>query len=109
MTDIDEALDNLIDALLETDEYIRYTRARKDLDQHPDIKEKVDEFRRRNFELQTSDLDGPRLMEQMDKFEREYEQFRSNPLVYKFLESELAFVRLMQGIYGSIMESIDFE
>ncbi len=109
MREIDEALDGLIDALLETEEYSDYQKAKSELYRYPDLKDQVDEFRERNFELQQSDLDQDRLMEEIEKIEKEYEDFRANPIVNRFLASELAFVRLMQGIYESIMENIDFE
>ena len=42
-------------------------------------------------------------------FEREYSEFRANPLVNDFLEAELALCRMMQGLYISITEAINFD
>lgn len=106
---VEEALDTLIDAILETDEFEKYQDAKSELSRDPNLKLQVDEFRRRNFDLQQSNLDSKRLMEEIDRFEKEYETFRANPVVHRFLSSELAFTRLMQHVYGSIMENIDFE
>lgn len=107
--EFEEALDGFIESILECNEYKDYEKSKNELMRYPDLKEKVDEFRQRNYELQTSNLDGNRLMEEMDKFERDYESFRSNPLVYKFLASELAFIKLMQYVYETITDSIEFE
>ena len=109
MREIDEALDGLIDALLETEEYCDYQKAKAELYRYPGLKDQVDEFRQRNFRLQQLELDSDAMMAEIEKFEREYESFRANPIVNRFLSCELAFVRLMQGIYESIMENIDFE
>ena len=78
------------------------------LKEQPEYYRKVNEFRQRNYEMQNAtQVDD--LFEKMDAFEREYEAFRENPLVDKFLSSELAFCRMMQKIDLSIMEELDFE
>lgn len=109
MSEIDNALDNLIEAIRESDEYNNYQALLDKLGRYPELKQKVDEFRERNFELQQSDIDAEQLMAETDRFEREYEKFRSDPLVHRFLASELAFCRMMQGIFEEIMESIHFD
>ena len=79
---------------------------RERVKQYPDLKKQIDEFRRRNFEMQNSeDL----VFEKIEFFEKEYEDFRDNPLVADFLEAELAFCRMMQRHYGEVMRAIDFE
>ena len=42
-------------------------------------------------------------------FEKEYENFRQQPLVADFLAAELALCRMMQDIFGDITEALDFE
>ena len=54
-------------------------------------------------------MDPKQLAWELDKFEREYEQFRANPKVHNFLARELAFIRLMQGIVDEVMDAIDFD
>jgi hypothetical protein len=49
------------------------------------------------------------VFEKIEFFEKEYEDFRDNPLVADFLEAELAFCRMMQRHYGEVMRAIDFE
>jgi len=109
MNEVYEALDDLIDAITESDEYIQYHRMKKALNEDIELKVKVDEFRRKNFELQNSQMEPGRLMEEIDKFERENEEFRTIPLVHDFLSSELAFVKMMQTIYSELIENIDFD
>lgn len=109
MTDIDEELDSFIDTIIETKEYKDYKNALSALSAYPEVKAQIDELRRRNYEIQQSDMDPQRLMQEMDKLENEYESFRADPKVNNFLASELAFIKLMQYIYSAIMESVEFE
>ena len=70
--------------------------------------DKVNEYRRKNFELQNT-ADSDALFDRMEAFEKEYEKFRENPLVDDFLRAELAFCRMMQDINIRITEAMHFE
>lgn len=72
------------------------------------MREKIDEYRVRNFELQNS-VQTEDLLDKLDAFEREYEKFREDPLVEEFLDAELAFCRMMQEIDVKLAEAMDFE
>ena len=109
MSNVSDAVDGLVEAILERDEYNRYQGILQKLKRYPELKEKVDEFRLRNFELQNSDMDRYRLMEETDRSEKEYAKLRSDPMVNRFLSEELAFCKMMQGVFGEIMQAIDFE
>ena len=73
--------------------------------QYPDLKKQIDEFRYRNFKLQ-NETDADRLFD-----EREYEEFRKNPIVSDFLAAELAFCRMYQEIQSDLGEAFakDFD
>ena len=78
--------------------------------QYPDLKKQIDEFRYRNFKLQ-NETDADRLFDETDRFEREYEEFRKNPIVSDFLAAELAFCRMYQEIQSVLGEAFakDFD
>lgn len=103
---LEGAVDALITAILEGEEYVAY---REELDrvlQIPGLKAQIDEFRRRNYELQyRMDID----FDKLDRFEKEYENFRSNPAVSDFLAAELAFCKRMQEIETRVTEALDFQ
>lgn len=101
-----QSLQAYIDKILESEEYREYARLRDLVKQDAQLREKINEFRIRNFEMQVS-LD--RVFERMESFEREYEEFLENPLVAEFLEAELAFCRMMQRNNTVIMDAIDFD
>ena len=101
-----QALQAYIDALLETPEYKEYAVQKERVKQYPELKARIDEFRTRNFEMQTS---KDMVFEMIEAFEKEYRDFRENPLVNDFLAAELAFCRMLQNNNARITDAIDFE
>lgn len=103
---LDETVGLLLEAILQCEEYLAYRAELEKVRQFPELKEQIDEFRKRNYVLQTSaDID----FDKLDRFEKEYEDFRSNPLVSDFLAAELAFCRRMQGIENRVTAGLDFQ
>ena len=106
MSNIDRAMNQLILAIRESDTYREYLTQLEKVKAYPDLKKQIDDYRARNFELQTS---SDVRFEQIDQFEKEYEGFRENPFVSDFLAAELAFCRMMQDINIRITEAMHFE
>lgn len=106
MKHIDAATDEFIAVILSTDAYRNYRRELERVKQEPGLKEQIDEYRKRNYEFQASpDIDFNRL----DHFEKEYENFRANPIVADFLAAELDLCRMMQRINTRITAELNFE
>lgn len=106
MRDVEEEMLRYIDAIKATEEYREYERQKERVRQYPELKAQIDEYRRRNFEMQMS---GDNVFERMERFEQEYAGFRENPVVADFLAAELAFCRMMQELNIEITESLNFE
>ena len=106
--EVQEALEQLAQAIKDSDIYREYRRQSEKVDNTGDMREKIDEYRVRNFELQNS-VQTEDLLDKLDAFEREYEKFREDPLVEEFLDAELAFCRMMQEIGVKLAEAMDFE
>lgn len=106
MNNIDSATDEFISAILETDVYKSFAQELAKVKLQPGLKAQIDNFRRRNHEMQMSaDMDFNKL----DRFEKEYEDFRSDPLVADFLEAEVDLCRMIQRINTRIVSGINFE
>lgn len=105
---IQVASEKFVSIIKETEAYRRYYHQLGKIKKNPELYDKVNEFRHRNFEIQNNHQ-GSELFEKMDAFEKEYEKFRENPIVDDFLQAELAFCRLMQEINIYITEELDFE
>lgn len=103
---LDEAVDKLITEILGCEEYLAYRAELEKVLQVPELKAQIDEYRKRNYQLQSSaDID----FDKLDRFEKEYEDFRSDLLVSDFLAAELAFCRRMQGIETRVTAELDFQ
>ena len=106
MNYVDQATENLVKAILESDVYKNYLTELERVKAVPGLKEQIDEFRKRNYELQTSaDIDFYKL----DCIENEFGEFRRQPLVEGFLASELELCRMIQNISTRVVEGIRFE
>ena len=108
MADIKRATEDFVNVIKNRDVYKHYFQMKEKVKAYPELKEKIDEFRWKNFELQTS-CEQDELYYKMELFEREYEEFRKNPMVNDFLAAELSFCRMMQNIYSDLADRIEFE
>ena len=106
MNGVNEAVRRLIDEIMISDTYKEYDTQRRKVNQLPELKEKIDEFRARNYEMQRSDDNA---LEKIEEFEKEYADFREDPLVSDFLAAELDFCRMIQAINTQIADAVHFE
>ena len=103
---VNEAVKQLVGAIRNTDGCMEYQRQLARVKEQPELKRQIDDFRTRNFELQTSKDTN---FDKIDQFTRENEAFRENPLVSDFLAAELAFCRMMQEIGLYVTGQMKFE
>ena len=106
MRNMEDAVTGFVEAIKDSEEYRDYARERDKVRQFPELKEEIDEYRRRNYEMQSSDDTG---FEHIEAFEKEYADLWEKPLAADFLAAELAFCRMMQEINLRVTESLDFE
>ncbi len=105
---ITDAVKELTQAVKTSQIYREYEMQLIKVKKHPELYESVNEFRVKNFELQTQESsDG--LYEKAEKLEQEYENIIENPMVSDFLRAELAFCRMMQEVNIYIAQELDFE
>lgn len=104
---IEKATEQFIGQIKETGEYQEYVFWRDQICCQPELKRQIDEYRLKNYMLQN--MEEGDLFEKMDAFEKEYENFRSNPLVSDFLDAELNFCRLIQNISVKIADAVEFD
>ena len=79
---VNQAVEQMVQAIRNTDAYLEYQKQLARVKEQPELKRQIDEFRTRNFELQTSKDTN---FDKLDQFTRENEAFRENPLVSDFL------------------------
>ena len=103
---VNQAVEQMVQAIRNTDAYMEYRRQLGRIKEQPELKKQIDDFRTRNFELQTSKDTN---FDKIDQFTRENEAFHENPLVSDFLAEELAFCRMMQEIGLYVTDQMKFE
>lgn len=110
MLQIQGEVNTLIEAIKNTDVFLEFQKQKERLAEYPELRQQIDEYRDKNFQLQTS-CQGQVLYDEIEKFQREYEQFREIPLVHDFLAAELAFCRLVQDVNAQILAAMseDFD
>ena len=108
MTELNVAVEKLIDIIRDTEVYKEYERQKEKVNRIPDLKAKIDAYRIRNFEIQNLSGDDD-VFQKIEDFEREYESFRENPIVSDFLSAELALCRMMQEINIRLTAALDFD
>ena len=79
---VNQAVEQMVQAIRNTDAYLEYQKQLARVKEQSELKRQIDEFRTRNFELQTSKDTN---FDKLDQFIRENEAFRENPLVSDFL------------------------
>ena len=93
--------------ILESEEYQKYCLYKKELSKMPELKERVHEFRRKNFEIQFQEnLDDK---EAADKLAQEYKDVLENAIAASYLNTELSFCRMMQRVSKNMCRNIELE
>lgn len=106
MSNLEQATEDFIKQILDSEEYKNYRTELERVKQFPELKKQIDAFRARNYEFQQSqDIDFAKL----DRFEKEYENFREDMRVSEFLAAELDLCRAIQNITFKITTALQFE
>lgn len=105
---VDEYVDEFVEKLKTTDEFISYHNQLGIIKHFPDLMEQINKYREENFMIQ-NDYDGDELFDKMEEFNERNEKFLENPTVSDFLHAEAGICRLLQEVNIRIMEGIEFE
>lgn len=98
---------NLVDTIKNTDEYKEFQFQKEKINKFPELKARIDEFRKKNYELQNSGQSA-NLMEDAERLQMENADLFENPLSADFLQAELDFCRMMQDVNACITDGIEF-
>ncbi len=108
MSRVDQALKDLIGAILDSEEYREFDSQRSLMKSYPELKAEIDRFRQENYELQRF-TEPEELLDKSDEFQQKYEELQKNPMVDAFLWAEVEFCRMIQAINQEIVEAVNFE
>lgn len=103
-SNVEKCVRALIYAIRTSETYQSYLRCERELDQQPKLREKLDEFRKRVFEMNTSDQVD--IYEEADRLEQESAELRLVPVVNDFLAAELEMCSTLREVTGRISEEV---
>ncbi len=92
----------------ESEEYERYQHAMKAVKEDAELYHSMNQFRRRNYELQSYE-DGVNRYQEIRDLCHEYEEVLRDPLVNEFLLAEQILVSKLQEVYNIIVDGLEFD
>lgn len=108
MNQVEERAKLLAKAIEDSEEYQRFLKVKKEVEQNEMLCHKIDEFREKNFVMHAN-LEGEELYNAMENFEREHAAFRKDPLVSGYLAAELTMIRMIQKTEKTLLDAVDFD
>ncbi|RDU22449.1 YlbF family regulator [Anaerosacchariphilus polymeriproducens] len=106
MNQIRQILDNLVKEIQKTEEYIHFIEAKKEIENYPDKVMIANDFRAKNFRLQTSDLE---LFDEMDDLEQEFASCLQDRIIGDYLKAELELCNIIREINCTIIEPLEID
>ncbi|MDE6905858.1 MAG: YlbF family regulator [Lachnospiraceae bacterium] len=100
------AIESLVSAIRQSETYHAYLEAKEEIMQMPVLKAQMDEFRKKNYELQNLTVN---VLEETEKLQQEFASMLDNTLVRRYLNAENAFCRMIQQVNWQLIEELDFE
>ncbi len=101
---------NFIKELEKEDAYIEFMNYKKIVEKDISLKNKLEVYMKRRFELQVNGEYGEyNSYENLLALQREYGEFLSDPLVQKYLKAELEFSRLISRVFDVLSKNINLD
>ncbi|MGN1311197.1 MAG: YlbF family regulator [Clostridia bacterium] len=102
----DEA-NNLAKAIRESKEYLEYEKAKEDLNNNPEMKQKVDEFEKIRYDVQVMAFQGEKQDEEKQKKLQEmYQILMKDAKIKEFFDIEVRFNIMLADVNKIISESV---
>lgn len=97
-------------ALKNSDEFRQYKRLQGEVQKSPQLKQMIDDFHKRQIELQAAQLSGQTMdASKTEQLQKLYEIMAKDPLAAEFLHSEMRFSQLISDVYKIIGEAVDMK
>ena len=105
MTDVEYQTKQLIREIRKSNEYNQFRRLDTKISQEPELKEQVDAYRRKRYELQNAEVSAEELLQ----MEEDCQELLSKTVVHDFLVSEQNLMMMMQNILLSIADAVGLD
>ncbi|MDO4976455.1 MAG: YlbF family regulator [Eubacteriales bacterium] len=98
----------LLDLILNSEDYILYKKEREELKQSENLYAKMNEFRRKSLEMQLSGQEGVNF-ENLQELYNEYSETLMEPQVSKFMNKEQSICKLLRKVQDRISHGVDLD
>lgn len=92
--------DNLVEAIHASNEYTQYQMLQNAISKDTDIYARLNEFRRRNFEIQMNNTENS--IDESANLRREYADVLNRGEVKDFLSAEQRYIKMLRKMYHKI-------
>lgn len=100
----------LAKALSESEEYKSYRAAKEKVDKSSSAKDILNDFKKRQFELQAMQLSGQKPDEsKLSQIQSLYQVIILNPDIAEYLKAEFTFNQMFSDIYNIIGKAVDLD
>lgn len=103
---IEEKSKELAALILESEEYRGYLEAKENLNRNPERLQRLQTFRKKNFEAQNG-CDDSTVMEELMKLTQEYQDDLEYTVVSEYLNAELRLCKVMQNVNRILVQDIN--
>ncbi|SES83995.1 YlbF family regulator [[Clostridium] polysaccharolyticum] len=107
MKKVEEATRLLIGQIKESKAYQDYTRLYSEIQKNPELLKRVNEYRKRRFEIHLSNVKDYSNMQ--EDLRREFSDIHSNELTLEFLIAEKHFSNMMKLVNHTILDSVQMD
>ncbi|MGI6685982.1 MAG: YlbF family regulator [Bacillota bacterium] len=104
---VNDRAHELARTLQESEEYRRYAEAKEKLQSDEENANMLQEFRRKQIELQIAEMTGEDIENSLEQLENIYQLLSMNPIINEFLTAEYRLARLMTDVQKIIGEALD--
>ena len=105
--DIEVKTRELTELILESDEYIRFRKAKEKLLEDQDLYNRVMEYRKRNFYMQNSGQGNQ--VDERNNLMRDFGEVLRRNRVREYLDAEIVLCRILQNVNEVLYKDIDVE
>lgn len=99
-----------VQKLKKSDDYVDYLNFKSIIDRQPELKEQVEAFRRKTFEIQIGHNYGYfNAHENLIGLKSDNEELLSEPIVKQFIAAELKVSKLLSSVLSTFAEEVDFD
>ncbi len=100
----------LAKALKESDEYIVYKNLETKVKANPEVKVMMDDFRRRQFEVQSAQMMGQQVDEsKIVRLQELHTILMKDGIISEFMQAEYRLTQMMADIYKILGEAVELD